>query len=61
MLANLIVAYLSNIVKKLKEDGIKIIFWSVRIPFISLFTTSSGSRVGPKLESEAVFRNKSFL
>lgn len=40
---------LSNVVKKATEDGIKIIFCSVRIPFISLFTTSSGSRAGPKL------------
>ena len=42
------------------EDGTKIIFSSVRIPFISLFTTSSGSRVGPRLKAEVVvFRNTS--
>lgn len=40
---------LSSIIKKRIEDGTKIIFSSVRIPFISLFTTCSGSRVGPRL------------
>ena len=49
---NITVTYFSINDKKLREDGTKIIFCSVRIPSISLFTTSSGSRVGPKLKQK---------
>lgn len=60
MLIDITVAYLSSTINKHIEDGIKIIFCSVRIPSISLSTTCSGSRMGPKLKSEAVFSNKTF-
>lgn len=49
---NITATYFSINDKKLREDGTKIISCSVRIPSISLFTTSSGSRVGPKLKQK---------
>lgn len=42
--------YLSNTVRSAMELGTKIICFSVRIPCMRCSTTSSGSRVGPKLK-----------
>lgn len=44
------VTYFSNANNNLIEPGTNIIFFSVRIPYMRFSTTSSGSRVGPKLK-----------